>query len=74
MSSDLAVHMQTVWEHRKTGKRYRVIDTCIIEKTWELAFIYVSAEDGAELVKIVRPVKEFLDGRFAYDATANDGD
>ena len=74
MSSDLAVHMQTVWEHRKTGGRYRIVDTCIIEKTWEQGFIYVYEDDPACLVKIVRPVKEFLDGRFAHDATANDGD
>ena len=48
------------WRHIKTGGEYTVIGACRIEKTLEPAYLY-RGHDGTVWV---RPIDEFLDGRF----------
>lgn len=50
-----------LWTHKKTGGRYVVLFPAMIEATMEPAVCYASASSG---MIWVRPVKEFLDGRF----------
>lgn len=51
------------WKHVKTGKIYVVCDYVYIEETASPAVVYF--EPGIEdQVKWVRPLDEFLDGRF----------
>ncbi len=51
-----------VWTHVKTGGRYVVMLECIIEATQEPAVAYTSETPGNPVW--IRPVAEFLDGRF----------
>lgn len=51
-----------VWTHVKTGGRYAVLFPCVIENGLVPAVAY-SKVDGDGLVWI-RPISEFLDGRF----------
>jgi hypothetical protein len=48
-------------KHLKTGGMYRVLCVARIEANLDLAVVYESESDGE---KWIRPVIEFLDGRF----------
>lgn len=50
------------WRHLKRGTTYRVQGGCIIEATMQTAVIYVAEADGTTWV---RPLAEFMDGRFS---------
>ena len=49
------------YQHKKTGGTYRVMCVARIEVTTELAVVYESEKDQT---KWVRPLHEFVDGRF----------
>jgi hypothetical protein len=49
------------WRHLKRGTTYRVEGMCIIEATMLAGVIYTAEADGTMWV---RPVVEFMDGRF----------
>lgn len=51
----------TVWRHKKRGSLYTVMGSCHIEATQTLALLYYASADESWWV---RPVSEFLDGRF----------
>ena len=50
------------WRHEKTGKHYEVLGTGYIEATLTPCVIY-RRKSGDDIVW-VRPLEEFLDGRF----------
>ena len=50
------------YRHKKTRGTYRVMCVARMEATLELAVVYVSEKDQ---VPWVRPLAEFVDGRFA---------
>lgn len=52
----------TVWRHKKTGNLYMILGMCIIEEMHTEAFRYVCLHDSQ--IEWIRPVGEFLDGRF----------
>jgi hypothetical protein len=52
----------TVWRHRKTGHLYMVWGHCVIEATLTPAILYTRWPERD--VFWVRPLTEFLDGRF----------
>ncbi len=54
---------ERVWTHVKTGGRYLVLLQCIVEATKEPAVAYTSETPDHPIW--IRPVSEFLDGRFA---------
>jgi hypothetical protein len=54
----------TRWRHLKTGHVYVVLDICTIEATVAPAVLY-QRRDVADAHKWVRPLAEFMDGRFA---------
>lgn len=49
------------WRHLKRGSTYRVLDTGVIEATLTACVIYTADADGTTWV---RPLSEFMDGRF----------
>ncbi len=49
------------WRHVKRGTTYAVVDTGIIEATMTTCVIYKADADGTTWV---RPLSEFVDGRF----------
>lgn len=51
------------WRHRSGGV-YHVVGPCIIEATLTPAVSYVSDVPDASQIPWVRPLDEFLDGRF----------
>ncbi len=51
----------TRWGHLKRGTTYIVRGMCIIEATKDMGVIYQSEADGTTWV---RPLSEFMDGRF----------
>jgi hypothetical protein len=61
----------TLWRHVKTGHLYHVVQGCVIEATLTPAVLYTAAttfgavtEYAHACVSWVRPLSEFLDGRF----------
>lgn len=53
--------MHGIWKHKKTGGIYQFEQECRIEATNTPAVMYRSLETG---ISWVRPLYEFLDGRF----------
>ena len=49
------------WRHVKRGTTYTVEGTCVIESTMQTGVIYRAHHDGTTWV---RPLSEFVDGRF----------
>ena len=49
------------WQHRKRGSIYEVVSNARIEATLEAAVVY---RDTAVGMTWVRPLAEFIDGRF----------
>ena len=56
------VPVGSLWRHKKTGTIYTIKDIAIIESDLSLAVSY--KELGTAKVHWVRPLSEFLDGRF----------
>ena len=57
----------SVWKHKQRGSTYRVLKTVPLQsndRAWDNCklVLYVSEKDVTELW--VRPVEEFMDGRF----------
>jgi hypothetical protein len=55
----------SIWKHRKTGMSYVVLGHCVIEKTLAGSVIYQHHKNPRG-IKWVRPLSEFLDGRFEH--------
>lgn len=55
-------HRGSVWLHVATGRRYVIVDTCLIEADLTESVLY-RKEDGDGPIWC-RPMTEFLDGRF----------
>lgn len=55
----------TLWKHKHNDHIYKIISYrfCRIEATNEPAVVYTRA-DGKEKTRWIRPLSEFLDGRF----------
>ena len=51
-----------VYKHIKTGNQYRIVGFCRIELTCEPAVAYQTKTGALEI--FVRPISEFVDGRF----------
>jgi hypothetical protein len=49
------------WRHVKRGTTYTVIDNGVVESTMTTCVVYRAHADGTVWV---RPLSEFLDGRF----------
>lgn len=61
--ADLAkreVLTDTIWQHKKGGV-YRIVCIAFREKTMELEVVY---RDVDQPVTYIRPLEEFMDGRF----------
>lgn len=63
------------WRHRN-GDVYRVVQGCIIEATCTAAVLYTAAGNPCTLGELqssswVRPLAEFLDGRFTLVSDGN---
>lgn len=52
---------QSMWRHVKTRGLYSVDGFCMIEATMQRGVIYTAQRDGTVWV---RPLAEFMDGRF----------
>lgn len=52
----------SIWMHKKTLKRYKVIAVGLLEETLEECVVYVSLD--AEKRCWIRPLEIFMDGRF----------
>ena len=52
-----------LWRHKKTGTIYRILTVGLLEKNLEPHVIYTEECDD-ECPLWIRPVSEFLDGRF----------
>lgn len=61
----------TLWRHRKTGHTYRVVLVALNEADLTPVVIYERVEPGERSTPWVRPVTEFLDGRFIPDVAWN---
>jgi hypothetical protein len=55
------IEAHTLWRHKKTGGIYQIVTLAKIEATMQNAVVYRSIEHHGTWV---RPVSEFLDGRF----------
>lgn len=53
----------SVWEHKKTETLYMVRDLVLIEATLTVAISYSKVSEPQPVIW-VRPIDEFLDGRF----------
>lgn len=62
----------SAWRHRN-GTVYRVCSAAIIEATLEPAVVY-RPDNGNPFVTWVRPLSEFLDGRFTHDPERSESD
>lgn len=56
------VPVGSLWKHKKTSTIYTVKDIAILESDLSLVLSY--KELGASKVHWIRPLSEFLDGRF----------
>jgi hypothetical protein len=54
------------WRHLKRGSTYEVLGTGVIEATLAACVIYKAEADGTTWV---RPLHEFMDGRFEWLST-----
>lgn len=54
--------MTTLWQHKKTGGVYRIVEFCVIEKGLVPSVAYRS--QSSEGPVFIRPCEEFFDGRF----------
>ena len=54
--------METLWQHRKSGGVYRIVDFCVIERGLVPSVSYQSVTGQGP--KFIRPCEEFFDGRF----------
>jgi len=55
-------NMETLWQHRKTGGVYRIVEFCVVEKGLVPAVAY--RPQSYEGPVFIRPCEEFFDGRF----------
>lgn len=53
----------SMWRHKKTGNLYTVVDLVVIESDLTLGVSYKPLV-GSTKLHWVRPLEEFLDGRF----------
>jgi hypothetical protein len=56
------VPVGSLWRHKKTGTIYTIKDIAILE--YDLSLVVSYKELGASKVHWIRPLSEFLDGRF----------
>lgn len=56
------VPKESIWRHKKTNTLYKIKDLVVIESTVTLAVSYTNLS-SSEIIW-VRPLDEFLDGRF----------
>lgn len=61
-------HAGSRWRHLKTGGRYEVVCNGLVEASLTPCVVYRSLDRPAEPYW-VRPLDEFLDGRFAPEGT-----
>lgn len=59
---DAAPRPGEVWRHRKGGV-YEVVCCAVVESSLDVAVVYA----GADGVRWVRPLSEFMDGRFTRE-------
>lgn len=53
----------SIWIHKKTGRKYKVAYIGYWEEDLELCVVYVSLDEEEKCW--IRPLKVFIDGRFA---------
>ncbi len=52
------------WRHKESGNVYRVTGFCMLEKSFDLAVLYIEETAIDESLPWARDKQEFLDGRF----------
>lgn len=58
----------TVWTHAGRGTEYEVTGIVLDEESKQLKVAYAARKEGINATPIVRPVYQFLDGRFTHPA------
>lgn len=53
----------SVWTHRKTGNKYKIINLVVRESDLQILINYCRVEDAMGVIWS-RPISEFMDGRF----------